>query len=51
MAKIGIKVMQYGVIQREAKFWLDPIFRDLLTSIDLISKIKVKVIIGFDRAH
>ena len=51
MAEIGIRGIQYEVIQREAKFWLDPDFRDLLTSTDLISIIKIKVIIEYDRTH
>ena len=51
MAEIGIRGIQYEVIQREGKFWLDPDFCDLLTSTDLISIIKIKVIIEYDRTH
>ena len=50
VARIGTRVIQYGVIRIEAKFWLDLIFRDLLTSTDLIIIIKINLSIVFDRA-
>ena len=51
MVEIGIRVIQYEVIQREAKFWLDPDFHDLLTPTDPINIFKVKAIISSNKAH